>query len=300
MTDSRSRVALAALVLLTVVPARADAQGFDLAGQWASRTHEDILHRTMPGPDLGDYTGLPLNDAGRLKADSWDATVLSQLERQAQPHPATYSMRGPAPTLHVAAIRTDAGDLVGYDIQGYYGRADRVIWMDGRPHPSPEYGEHTWAGFSTGRWDADRLVVTTTHIKMGVIQRNGSATSPYVRMVETFTRHGDLLVHMSWVDDPIYLEEPMVRTQTWMLASPPETMEPAGPVLAFEPVEEVWDKPYGWVVHYPMGTEPRRFARLAGLPFEATRGGAASLRPEYQAEIARLMREAGPEAGGFR
>jgi hypothetical protein len=129
------------------------------------------------------------------------------------------------------------------------------------------------------------------HIKMGVVQRNGSATSPYARMTETFTRHGNLLVHMSWVDDPVYLEEAMVRTQTWMLANTPEETEPAGPVLAFEPVEEVWDKPYGWVVHYPLGTEPRRFARLAGLPYEATRGGAASLRPEYQVEIARMPLE---------
>jgi hypothetical protein len=135
---------------------------------------------------------------------------------------------------------------------------------------------------------------------MGVIQRNGSATSPHVRMVETFARHGDLLVHMSWVDDRVYLEEPMVRTQHWTYRRPPEEMEGPGPVLAFEPVEEVWNKPEGWVVHYPIGTEPRRFARLAGLPFEATRGGAATLRPEYQAEIERMMSESGPETFGFR
>ena len=34
---------------------------------------------------------------------------------------------------------------------GYFGRADRTIWMDGRPQPS-EYAEHTWGGFSTGEW----------------------------------------------------------------------------------------------------------------------------------------------------
>jgi hypothetical protein len=281
-----------ALVVSSLAPAVARAQGFELTGEWAFRTHEDVLHRTMPGPDLGDYTGLPLNDAARQKADSWDPIVLSQLERQAQPHPAVYSSRGPGPTLYVSAIRSDAGDLIGYRIAGYYGRADRTIWMDGRSHPSDRYAEHTWSGFSTGRWEGDALIVTTTHIKMGVVQRNGSATSPYARMTEMYKRHGSMLTHLSWVDDPIYLEEPMVRTQTWVLANTAaETKGPPAP-QAFEAVEEVADKPDGWVVHYPLGTEPRRFAELHGLPNEATRGGSASLYPEYMKTIERLRREA--------
>ena len=261
------------------------AQAFEFTGVWNFRTHEDVLHRTMPGPDLGDYTGLPLNAEGRLNADSWDLIVLSQLERQAQPHPAVYSSRGPGSTLHISEIQSDAGEAIGYRVAGYYGRADRTIWMDDRPHPSARYGEHTWAGFSIWQWEGASLVVTTTHVKMGVVQRNGAATSPYARMMEIFSRHGSLLTHVSWVDDPIYLEEPMVRTQAWILNDTAD--EAAGPPLplAFEPVEEVSDKPDGRVVHYPLGTEPRRFGNLVGLPFEATRGGSASLYPEYQRTI---------------
>jgi hypothetical protein len=284
--------ASAALLALALVPSTAHAQAFELTGEWAFRTHEDQLHRTMPGPDLGDYTGLPLNDAGRQKADSWDPLVLSQVERQAQPHPAVYSSRGPGPTLFVSEIRSAAGDLLGYRVAGYYGRADRTIWMDGRAHPSERYAEHTWDGFSTGRWEGDALVVTTTHVKMGVIQRNGSATSPYARMTEVYKRHGTLLTLFSWVDDPIYLEEPMVRTQSWVLRrTAAESQGPPVP-LAFEPVEEVSDRPDGWVAHYPLGTEPRRFADLVGLPYEATRGGRESLYPEYAKTIERLRRQA--------
>ena len=58
----------------------------DISGDWTYTNNEDLPHR-VPGPDLGDYTGLPLNDADRQKADAWDATILSQPERQAQPHP---------------------------------------------------------------------------------------------------------------------------------------------------------------------------------------------------------------------
>ena len=60
----------------------------DLSGEWSGRYHEDQEHR-IPGPELGDYLGLPINDAGRLKADSWDASILSLREHQAKPHPST-------------------------------------------------------------------------------------------------------------------------------------------------------------------------------------------------------------------
>ena len=34
--------------------------------------HEDAPERS-DGPEIGDYTGLPINDAARMRADSWDA-----------------------------------------------------------------------------------------------------------------------------------------------------------------------------------------------------------------------------------
>src|SRR5206468_9463921 len=56
-------VALALLVVLTAVPAFAQV---DLTGVWAARNHED-LEGMLPG----DYTGLPINDEARTRADSW-------------------------------------------------------------------------------------------------------------------------------------------------------------------------------------------------------------------------------------
>ena len=102
-------------------------------------------------------------------------------------------MRGPGPALRILKILDPVTqELVAYTIAGGFGRADRVVWMDGRPHPS-DYSEHTWDGFSTGVWENGQLVVTTTHMKQGVIQRNGSATSPYGKMVEHFFRHGEIM-----------------------------------------------------------------------------------------------------------
>src|SRR5438067_12733132 len=75
----------------------------DISGEWAVVSNEDQPHRA-PGPELGDYTGLPLNDADRQKADAWDASILSQPERQAQAHPAQYWMRGPGPALRILKV----------------------------------------------------------------------------------------------------------------------------------------------------------------------------------------------------
>jgi hypothetical protein len=50
----------------------------DLTGEWGARYHEDQPER-IPGPEIGDYLGLPINDAARLRADSWDASLLTSI-----------------------------------------------------------------------------------------------------------------------------------------------------------------------------------------------------------------------------
>src|ERR1700685_898477 len=91
---------LAAALLLS---APAFAQ-IDFSGSWAPLYHEDLPDR-IPGPELGDYLGLPLNDAARLRADSYDADRISVVpEYQCRPHSADYSMRGLA-NMRVDAIR---------------------------------------------------------------------------------------------------------------------------------------------------------------------------------------------------
>src|SRR3954471_18623878 len=84
-------------------PAPAAPARTDISGDWAVVVNEDQPHR-VPGPELGDYTGLPINAADRQKAESWDATILSQPERQTQAHPAQYWMRGPGPALPILKI----------------------------------------------------------------------------------------------------------------------------------------------------------------------------------------------------
>ncbi len=265
-------------VLFCLVATPAFAQ-IDLSGQWSGRFHEDQEHR-VPGPELGDYTGLPINDAGRLKADAWDASILSLREHQAKPHPSTYSLRGPANIRISRVLDPITQATIGFELFGTFGQATRTIWLDGRPRPRP-WAAHTWAGFSLGRWEGDQLTVETTHLKVGWIQRNGVAHSDLTTMTEHFFRHGDLLTVVTVVKDPIYLEEPFVRSTSWVL-------DPRQDVLRtqFDVVDEVSGHPKGYVPHLLPGSagfeaKKTEFAQRLGLPLAPVRGGAATTRPEY-------------------
>jgi hypothetical protein len=251
----------------------------DLSGNWAALYHEDQPHR-IPGPELGDYTGLPLNDAGRLKADSWDASILTLREHQAKPHPSTYSLRGPA-NIRITRVADPATqETIGYEIFGTFGQATRTIWLDGRAHP-PSYAPHTWAGFSTGRWEGNALVVETSHLKAGWIQRNGAAHSDRATMTERFIRHGNWLTVVSIVDDPIYLEEPFIRSTNWVLSPDQEVRR-----TQFDVVDEVAGRRKGDVPHH-LPASPDALAKLTEfttkfkLPAGAARGGAATTYPEF-------------------
>ena len=279
--------------LLFVVAAFVAAPAFaqvDLAGEWARDSHEDQPHRA-PGAELGDYTGHPLNLAARQKAESWDASILSQPEQQAKPHPAQYSMRGPQPNVRMQKIVDPlTGRLIAYTVAGMFGRADRTIWMDGRPQPS-EYAEHTWGGFSTGVWEDGKLKVTTTHMKTTFYNRNGIPASFKGVMTEWWIRHGNRLTLVSHIDDPIYLDEPMVRSNDFVSVADQEV----GAGAPFETVDELGDKPRGWVPSWPIGTRHTEFSDRFGIPWEATRGGKESLYPEYMKKIQDMMKAMPPK-----
>jgi hypothetical protein len=251
----------------------------DIAGEWAGRLHEDQPARS-PGPLLGDYLGFPITDAARLNADTWESSLLSLKEHQAHQYTSVLAFYAPGGKRISKVIDPSSQRVTAYAIHFGIGMAPRTIWMDGRAHP-PEYAAHTWAGFSTGRWEGRMLVVTTTHMKAGYLARNGIRHTDRATMVEYFARHGDFLTVNVVVEDPGYLEEPLVWS--WSLAlNPDQQLPPLAEVTAFE---EVAGQRKGYVPHYLPGTNPflHEFATLTGLPFHATRGGRETMYPEYAA-----------------
>jgi glyoxylase-like metal-dependent hydrolase (beta-lactamase superfamily II) len=268
-------------VAILVTAGSAFAQ-IDLGGEWAATFHEDLQHRG--GVRLGDYTGLPLNESGWRKAQSWDESARSTFERQCIPHVVTYAMRGPANIRFSKMVDPASGELLAYSLLGSYGRP-RTIWMDGREHPSA-LAPHTWAGFSTGHWVRNMLVVETTHIKTGWLLRNGAPTSDLATMTEYYTRYGNYLMLASFVNDPIYLDEPLIRTSNFVLSltTSADAWGNCGPAQI---IDELGGRPKDWVPHYLPGQTPhiQEFLDKSGVPAEAARGGAATTYPEYIAKL---------------
>jgi cyclase len=272
------KIVAAAIVVIGLLAGTPCSAQIDLSGEWAGTFHEDLPHRG--GVQLGDYTGLALNEAGWRKAQSWDEAVVATRDRQCIPHVVTYALRGPSTIRFSKVADVDSGRLIAYALVGSYGRP-RTIWMDGRAHPS-DLAPHTWAGFSTGTWDRNMLVVSTTHIKMGWIQRNGAPTSDLATMTEVFIRHGDYLMVVSIVKDPVFLSEPFIRTSNYALslAASANAWGPCGPSQI---VDELPGRPKAYVPHHlPDDLDHvKEFVFKNGVPAEAARGGSETLYPEY-------------------
>jgi hypothetical protein len=291
----RARVVRGVRLLVFAAFALSGGRAFgqtDFSGEWAQRLHEDLNHRNDAlggGPRIGDYTGLPLNEAARRRADAWDAAINTLREHQTIFAPAAYWVRGGGNMRISKIVDENTQKLVGFRIYraGAGGSDWRTIWMDGRAHP-PDFAAHTWTGFTTGTWNGEMLTAETTHVKAGWIQRNGVPASDRVTIAEHIVRHGDVLTIISIVSDPVYLEEPLIRSSNWVL-NPAQQLD----AVTNEVVDEIAGRPDGFVPHHLPGANPwlRGFAAEYGLPFEITRGGKASTYPEYRVTIEALSKK---------
>jgi hypothetical protein len=245
----------------------------DFSGPWASlRLHEEGWEEP-----IGDYAGLPVNEAIRMRADTWTPSLLTLPEHQCKPHGADRIDN--FLNLRVwKEVDLPTQKVIAYHLNVSWMNMHRVIYMDGHPHP-PDYAAHSFMGFSTGAWDGNQLVVKTTHMKEQWLRRNGLPRSEKATLTERFMRHGDYLTWVFIVEDPAYLTEPYIRSRQFRY----DPNQPPFDPYPCEPVEEVV-RPRGEVPHHLPGTNPdlAQFPKQYGLPEEAARGGAETMYPEYQ------------------
>ena len=273
------------LLLAMLVSAPAFAQsagaivpspGIDLSGNWAPAVHEDQPERG-PGPELVDFLGLPITEGARQFALSWDASRLTLPEHQCRVHVVSYIYRGPLNLRIWEEKDPQSQRLIA--IRQYISTYEqwRTIWMDDRPHP-PENAPHTFMGFSTGKWEGDILTVYTTHIKQGWIRRNGLPQSDKATLIEHYIRHGSYLTHVAAINDPVYLTEPLIKTQTFRL----QVQAGQNWLYPCDPVVEV-DRAEDDVPNYLPGENPflHEFADKFHIPLDAALGGAETMYPEY-------------------
>jgi hypothetical protein len=273
-----------ALALTLVLTGQAASAQVELSGSWAARNHEDALERGA-GPYAVDSTGLPLNEEGRARALSYSASQLFAIERQCSGWSPFYLVLGPFGMKISNDTDSVSGDTIAWKIGAWEDRAETTIWMDGRPHPS-ENAVHARGGFTTGRWEGDTLVAYTTHMKAGVIRRNGAPSSDQATMTTYFMRNGDLMTVMAVLEDPVYLAEPFVVTKNFQLDAAP--IRPIGP-----PCVPGYEGAGGdSAPHHLPGENPSvdELTTLYGIPRDATLGGAQTMYPEYRKTLQKTFK----------
>jgi hypothetical protein len=80
----------------------------------------------------------------------------------------------------------------------------RVIYMDGRPHPTGDALVPTWMGHSVGHWEKDTLVVDVVGFNEGSwIDMVGDPHTSQFHLIERFTRTDLRTLHYeATIDDP--------------------------------------------------------------------------------------------------
>jgi len=90
----------------------------------------------------------------------------------------------------------------------------RIIYMDGRPHPTDL--ETSFMGHSVGHWEGDTLVVDVVGLSdetwlggdIGGRAKYTSIHSDQEHVVERWTRQGDVITYKATVEDPVMLTRP--------------------------------------------------------------------------------------------
>ena len=139
------------LVFIATLSGSAVSAQVDLTGLWRP------LPRNEDGSGMdGDYTGLPLNAAGRARAQAWAPENFEVPEWVCRPHAWDFSLEAGASQLRINANIEDATQkLISLHGRLSMREQESDIWMDGRDRP-PDYARHSWSGFSIGEWEGTR------------------------------------------------------------------------------------------------------------------------------------------------
>jgi len=193
----------------------------DLTGNWVSIVNEDWRWRMLT-PEKGDYASVPLNEAGRKVADTWDRSQDSSCKAYGvgavMRMPTRLRITWQSPD--VLQIETDSGSQV------------RRLYF-GNPPPAHE---KTLQGVSAAQWQramptgdgwgfgmpspprpGGTLRVTTSDFQAGWLRRNGVPYGETARITEFYDRFSvpdgsEWFVVTTIIEDPEYLNTPFTTS----------------------------------------------------------------------------------------
>ena len=202
----------------------------DFTGYWVSVVTEDWRWR-MVTPARGDFSGVPLNPAGRKIGQAWDPAKDEADGNQCRAYGAAGLMRMPG-RLHITweddnTLRVDTDQ----------GTQTRLLHFAGKPAAGLT---PSWQGYSSAQWEQPQrgsgppdflpialnpregtrgrsLEVVTTNLKSGYLRKNGAPYSETTVLREYFDLSNEKdgstwFVVTTIVEDPKYLSTPFVTS----------------------------------------------------------------------------------------
>jgi len=167
----------------------------DLTGVWFGGASGDLSKATIPGQEM------VLTPLGQQRYDTVDHSKDPNTECL-PPGPARMIMMA-----HPAMI-VQRPDLVTILTESQ--RTFRLVYLDGRGHPSDINDYPEWMGSSIGHWEGDTLVVDTVGINDRTwLDTSGHEHSEKLHMTEKFRLvDRNTLEHLVTYDDPVFFQKP--------------------------------------------------------------------------------------------
>jgi len=210
-------------------PPAKTAAPIDLTGYWVSIIVDEWRFRVTP--QKGDIAYMPINAEARRVAGVWDPDKDTAEGKQCRAYGAVGVMQRPG-RLHIEwaddnTLRLDADS----------GTQTRTFHFGA---PPAQHGDSSWQGESTAQWlvrgralggigfvfgggpaqpakGQGSLKVVTTNMLPGYIRKNGVPYSASAVLTEYFnlvtgSQNDVYLAVTAMVEDPVYLNQPFVRT----------------------------------------------------------------------------------------
>jgi hypothetical protein len=223
------------------------AAPIDLTGYWVSEIVDEWRFRVTP--KKGDIDYLPINAEARKIAMAWDPDKDTADGAQCRAYGAVGVMQRPG-RLHVSW--KDENIL---QIEADAGTQTRVLHFGQLAAPA---GDPTWQGYSVAQWQVrgralidlggigfvpgggapppargqgGTLRVVTTKMQPGYIRKNGVPYSVNAVLTEYMNiltgQQGDIYLSVTAsVEDPVYLNQPFLRTYTFKKAADASGWDP--------------------------------------------------------------------------
>jgi len=282
-------------------PAAATAKAsapIDLTGSWVSIVNEDWRWRMLT-PPKGDYTGVPLNDAGRKISDAWSEAE----DGSCKAYGVGGLLRMPThlkidwESDEVLRIKTDSG----LQVRSIYFASPPPLQqrtLQGRSVAQWQFAMQTGDGWGFGIPSPPRpggsLRVVTTDFLGGWLRRNGVPYGENARITEYYDTFSapdgnQWFVVTTIIDDPEYLYQPYITSSHFRreTGTPQWTPRPCKEISAAQaPGQTSHHLDPGATIQEIMETQidPAADRIWDAVEFEATLEGTRDRHPQSDAD----------------